>query len=405
MRIKPFKGLVPSQSDVELVAAVPYDVVNTKEARSLAQGNPKSLLNVSRAEINFEDDIDPYSSQVYERAKTNFNALVEDNVLVRETEPCLYIYRQEMNGHIQTGIVAVSHVDDYNDNKIKKHEKTRPVKEDDRTKLAATLRAHLGPVFLTYRQSEIINKEVDEFIKANSKNVDFVANDGVRHTTWRVPGGGVFPQLFEKIPFAYVADGHHRSASAARVSTEFRGKESSELSDQDYEWFLTVFFPDNQLNVLPYNRVVKDLNGLSEDEFLEKVKELVELTVSDHEPADAVNNTKMYISGRWYNLKWDKVNDDPVHSLDVSLLQNILLAPVLGISDPRTDTRIDFIGGIRGNIEIEKLVNDGTAAVGFSMYPVKVSQLMDIADNDQIMPPKSTWFEPKLRSGLFIHTF
>lgn len=310
-----------------------------------------------------------------------------------------------MNGHIQTGIVAVSHVDDYNDNKIKKHEKTRPVKEDDRTKLAATLRAHLGPVFLTYRQSEIINKEVDEFIKANSKNVDFVASDGVRHTTWKVPGGGVFPKLFEKIPFAYVADGHHRSASAARVSTEFRGKESSELSDQDYEWFLTVFFPDNQLNVLPYNRVVKDLNGLSDNEFLEKVKELVELTVSDHEPADAVNNTKMYISGRWYNLKWDKVNDDPVHSLDVSLLQNNLLAPVLGISDPRTDTRIDFIGGIRGNIEIEKIVNDGTAAVGFSMYPVKVSQLMDIADNDQIMPPKSTWFEPKLRSGLFIHTF
>ena len=198
MRIKPFKGLVPSQSDIELVAAVPYDVVNTKEARSLAQGNPKSLLNVSRAEINFDDDIDPYSSQVYERAKTNFNALIEDNVLVRETEPCLYIYRQEMNGHIQTGIVAVSHVDDYNDNKIKKHEKTRPVKEDDRTKLAATLRAHLGPVFLTYRQSEIINKEVDEFIKANSKNVDFVANDGVRHTTWKVPGGGVFPNFLKK---------------------------------------------------------------------------------------------------------------------------------------------------------------------------------------------------------------
>ena len=405
MRIKPFNGLVPSPSKTELVASVPYDVVNTEEARALAQGNSDSLLNVSRAEINFEDGFDPYSSKVYEKAKFNFNRLVNDGVLIREEEPCIYIYRQDMNGHVQTGIVAVSHVDDYNNNYIRKHEKTRPVKEDDRTHLASTLRAHLGPVFLTYRNDHEINSSVKNFIEANPVNVDFIASDGVRHTTWKVSGGGEFPRLFEKIPLAYVADGHHRSASAARVSTEFKERHESINDDEDYNWFLTVFFPDNELNVLPYNRVVKDLNGLDEIDFLNAVKKVADLSESDSSVPISSGNTKMYFSGKWYNLKWDNMIDDPVNSLDVSILQENLLSPILGINDPRTDSRIDFIGGIRGNAEIERIVNDGAAVVGFSMYPVEVSQLMSIADNDQIMPPKSTWFEPKLRSGLFIHTF
>ena len=405
MRIKPFKGLIPESSKTESVASVPYDVVNTEEARKLAEGNPDSLLNVSRAEINFEDGFDAYSDAIYDKAKTNFNQLIDSGVLVREEEPCVYIYRQIMNGHSQTGLVAVSHVDDYNENIIRKHEKTRPVKEDDRTRLASALRAHLGPVFLTYRNDNNINEEISNFVKLNSPNVDFVADDGVQHTTWKVTGGGKFPELFESIPLAYVADGHHRSASAARVSTEFRNHENTKTGEEDYNWFLTVFFPDNELKVLPYNRVIKDLNGLTVEDFLLKVKKLAKVTVSDNLPPVSPGITKMFIFETWYELHWHDEFDDPVEALDVSVLQELLLGPILGIDDPRTNSRIEFIGGIRGTEELERLVSSGHSAVAFSMYPVEVSQLMSIADNDQIMPPKSTWFEPKLRSGLFIHTF
>ena len=405
MRIKPFQGLVPHSSKTESVASVPYDVVNTEEARKLASGNSDSLLNVSRAEINFDDGYNAYSDNVYEKAKDNFNKLIESNVLVREEEPCVYIYRQIMNGHVQTGLVAVSHVDDYNENIIRKHEKTRPVKEDDRTKLASTLRAHLGPVFLTYRNEEKINQEIANHVNSNSSNVDFVADDGVQHTCWKVSGGGRFPELFNSVKLAYVADGHHRSASAARVSTEYRKLNDFNSGEEDYNWFLTVFFPDSQLKVLPYNRVVNDLNGLSNEEFMIEVEKLASVSVSDNIPPSTPGLTKMFISGCWYELRWNDKFEDPVSCLDVSILQELLLGPVLGIDDPRTNSRINFIGGIRGNEELERLVSNGNYAVAFSMHPVGVSQLMDIADSGKIMPPKSTWFEPKLRSGLFIHTF
>lgn len=405
MRIKPFQGLVPHSSKTESVASVPYDVVNTEEARKLASGNSDSLLNVSRAEINFDDGYNAYSDNVYEKAKDNFNKLIESNVLVREEEPCVYIYRQIMNGHVQTGLVAVSHIDDYNENIIRKHEKTRPVKEDDRTKLASTLRAHLGPVFLTYRNEEKINQEITNHLNSNSPNVDFVADDGVQHTCWRVSGGGRFPELFNSVKLAYVADGHHRSASAARVSTEYRNFNDLNSGEEDYNWFLTVFFPDSQLKVLPYNRVVNDLNGLSNEEFMIEVEKLASVSVSDNIPPSTPGLTKMFISGCWYELRWNDKFEDPVSCLDVSILQELLLGPVLGIDDPRTNSRINFIGGIRGNEELERLVSNGNYAVAFSMHPVGVSQLMDIADSGKIMPPKSTWFEPKLRSGLFIHTF
>ncbi|MFL2450689.1 MAG: DUF1015 domain-containing protein [Verrucomicrobiales bacterium] len=405
MRIKPFQGLVPHTSKTESVASVPYDVVNTEEARKLASGNSDSLLNVSRAEINFDDGYNAYSDNVYEKAKDNFNKLIESNVLVREEEPCVYIYRQIMNGHVQTGLVAVSHVDDYNENIIRKHEKTRPVKEDDRTKLASTLRAHLGPVFLTYRNEEKINQEISNHVISNSPNVDFVADDGVQHTCWKVSGGGRFPELFNSVELAYVADGHHRSASAARVSTEYRNLNDFNSGEEDYNWFLTVFFPDSQLKVLPYNRVVNDLNGLSNEEFMIEVEKLASVSVSDNIPPSTPGLTKMFISGCWYELRWNDKFEDPVSCLDVSILQELLLGPVLGIDDPRTNSRINFIGGIRGNEELERLVSNGNYAVAFSMHPVGVSQLMDIADSGKIMPPKSTWFEPKLRSGLFIHTF
>ncbi|MFL2484601.1 MAG: DUF1015 domain-containing protein [Verrucomicrobia bacterium] len=405
MRIKPFQGLVPHSSKTESVASVPYDVVNTEEARKLASGNSDSLLNISRAEINFDDGYNAYSDNVYEKAKDNFNKLIESNVLVREEEPCVYIYRQIMNGHVQTGLVAVSHVDDYNENIIRKHEKTRPVKEDDRTKLASTLRAHLGPVFLTYRNEEKINQEIANHVNSNSSNVDFVADDGVQHTCWKVSGGGRFPELFNSVKLAYVADGHHRSASAARVSTEYRKLNDFNSGEEDYNWFLTVFFPDSQLKVLPYNRVVNDLNGLSNEEFMIEVEKLASVSVSDNIPPSTPGLTKMFISGCWYELRWNDKFEDPVSCLDVSILQELLLGPVLGIDDPRTNSRINFIGGIRGNEELERLVSNGNYAVAFSMHPVGVSQLMDIADSGKIMPPKSTWFEPKLRSGLFIHTF
>ena len=405
MRIKPFQGLVPHSSKTESVASVPYDVVNTEEARKLASGNSDSLLNISRAEINFDDGYNAYSDNVYEKAKDNFNKLIESNVLVREEEPCVYIYRQIMNGHEQTGLVAVSHVDDYNENIIRKHEKTRPVKEDDRTKLASTLRAHLGPVFLTYRNEEKINQEIANHVNSNSSNVDFVADDGVQHTCWKVSGGGRFPELFNSVKLAYVADGHHRSASAARVSTEYRKLNDFNSGEEDYNWFLTVFFPDSQLKVLPYNRVVNDLNGLSNEEFMIEVEKLASVSVSDNIPPSTPGLTKMFISGCWYELRWNDKFEDPVSCLDVSILQELLLGPVLGIDDPRTNSRINFIGGIRGNEELERLVSNGNYAVAFSMHPVGVSQLMDIADSGKIMPPKSTWFEPKLRSGLFIHTF
>ncbi|MEI6279912.1 MAG: DUF1015 family protein [Verrucomicrobiae bacterium] len=405
LRVRAFQGLSPKPELAADVACVPYDVVNRGEAAALAAGNPRSLMRVDRAEIDLPPETDPYSDVVYQTAKKNLDGLVSARVLVREPVPTIYLYRQQMGGHVQTGVVAVCHIDDYENDIIRKHEKTRKDKEDDRTRLIGTLRADTGPVFLTYRG----HPEIDALAAAQTSlppSVDFVAPDGIRHTLWRMHENRSLTEAFSKVPLAYVADGHHRSASAARVGRELREANPNHTGAEDYNWFLCVLFPADQLRILPYNRVVNDLNGHSPREFLARVREKFEVAESAPASPSAPGHVSMFFDGRWIGLSWkSEPSADPVSRLDVSVLQDRILAPVLGIDDPRTSRRVDFVGGIRGTSELEERVTGGHAAVAFSMYPVTVDQLMDIADAGQIMPPKSTWFEPKLRSGLFIHTF
>ncbi len=405
MRIRSFQGLVPAEGRAEAVAAVPYDVVDRDEAAALAAGNPDSLLHVSRADIGLPPDTPPYSDAVYAAAKANLDGLQERGALVREGEPCVYLYRQTMGDHSQVGVVAVVHIDDYRDDIIRKHEKTRPAKEDDRTRLASTLGAHLGPVFLTYKEQGAIDEAVREVMGARGADIDFVSPDGVGHSLWKIPGGGEFVALFDSVPVAYVADGHHRSASAARVGAERREANPDHSGEEDYNWFLAVLFPGEQLKVLPYNRVVADLNGLGPEGVLAAARERFDVEVAEDKVPARAGEARMYLAGTWYRLRWGQAGGDPVAALDVSVLQDRFLAPVLGVDDPRTNPRIDFVGGIRGTGELEARVDSGRDAVAFSMYPVGVEQLMAIADAGAVMPPKSTWFEPKLRSGLFIHTF
>jgi uncharacterized protein (DUF1015 family) len=405
LRIRAFRGLRPAPEYVEEVACVPYDVVNAAEAAALAAGKPRSLLHVDRAEIDLPPDTDPYSDAVYARARETFLAMQRDGTLIRESAPSLYFYRQRMGEHVQTGIVAVCHIDDYEQNVIKKHEKTRPDKEDDRTRLIGTLSADTGPVFLTYRN----RSEIDEMAKKaewSEPLYDFKAPDGVEHTFWRIAQPEAFVREFAQVPAAYVADGHHRTASAVRVGRERRAANPNHTGDEDYNWFLAVLFPASQLRILPYNRAVKDLHGLGKEWFLEKAGEHFAVTPRDFSTPREINDIMMYLDGVWYELAWQPSRDaEIIASLDVSRLQDKVLAPLLGIDDPRTSKRIEFIGGIRGSDELQKLVDSGAAAVAFAMYPTSVQTLMQVSDAGQIMPPKSTWFEPKLRSGLVIHTF
>lgn len=414
LRIRAFRGLVPDPAQVADIACVPYDVLNTAEARVLAEGKPNTLLRVDRAELELPPETNPYSDEVYARAKANFTRLQEVGALRRESAPAIYLYQQRMGNHVQTGLAAVCHVDDYVHERvanplardiIKKHERTRPDKEDDRTKLIGTLRADTGPVFLTYRNRAEINAIVSRETAKGPTN-DFTAPDGIRHTVWRITEPAVISALvaeFATLPTAYVADGHHRTASAARVGLELRGKGAATA---DSDWFLCVLFPESQLQILPYNRAIKDLNGLTPAQFLAAVGKAFTVTPDSTATPAKPGDIRMYLGGKWNALGWQHGADaDPISRLDVEGLQQRLLAPVLGIDDPRTSKRIDFIGGIRGTAELTKLVDSGRAAVAFSMYPTTVKQLMDIADAGQIMPPKSTWFEPKLRSGLFVHTF
>lgn len=406
MFLKPIQGLVPRTDLVADVAAVPYDVVNTEEARALAADRPYDLLHVDRAEIDLPPDTDPYSDIVYETARRNLDRLVEIGVLLREEAPCLYLYQQQMGGHIQTGLIGGCHVDDYENDIIRKHEKTRKVKEDDRTKLVDTLCAHTGPIFLTYRDRPEIDAVVERTLQ-EAPLLDFVAPDGIAHRVWRITDTAGLVEEFGRVPLAYVADGHHRSASAWRVGKERRAANPAHNGSEDYNWFLGVLFPASQLKILPYNRIVEDLNDLSEQEFLTKIREAGFQVSPTNKPApDSPGTVHMYIGmKRWYALSWDaSAITDPVESLDVSVLQNRLLGPILGIDDPRTSNRIDFVGGIRGTGELVKRVDSGEA-VAFSMFPTTVDQLMAISDAGQIMPPKSTWFEPKLRSGLVVQTF
>jgi uncharacterized protein (DUF1015 family) len=404
MRIHPVQGLVPTPAHAAEVACVPYDVVNAAEAAVLAAGMPHSLLHVDRAEIDLPAGIDPYSDAVYRRARENFLALQRTGVLVRESEPCLYVYQQQMGDHVQRGLVAGCHVEDYDAGLIKKHEKTRKDKEDDRTKLIDTLSADTGPVFLTYRDEAAVTGLVNAKTKEQPLH-DFTAPDGIRHSIWRIPGGAEWVRAFAAVPVTYIADGHHRAASAARVARLRRERNPTHTGSEDYNWFLCVLFPASELKILPYNRIVLDLNGLASADFLAQVKAIFGLEAEAPPTPRAVGEVSMYLDGKWHGLRMPAdPNADPVSRLDVSVLQDQLLAPVLGIEDVRTSRRIDFVGGIRGPQELVKRVQ-AAGGVAFSMYPVTLAQLMDIADAGQIMPPKSTWFEPKLRSGLVIHTF
>ncbi len=404
MRIRAFQGLVPQPALAPEVACVPYDVVNTAEAAALAAGKPHSLLHVDRAEIDLPPQTDPHADIVYATARENFLALQRDGVLTRESGPSLYVYQQQMGAHRQRGLVAVCNVEDYDAELIKKHEKTRKDKEDDRTRLIDTLGANTGPVFLTYRDDAGVTALVDAKTRETPLH-DFTAPDGIRHTVWRVPGGEDWVRAFGRVPLTYIADGHHRAASAARVARLRRAQNPQHTGAEDYNWFLCVLFPASELKILPYNRIVFDLNGRTPEAFLAEVKARFGLEENAAPAPTAVGQARMYLGGKWYGLKLAAdANADPVARLDVSVLQDKLLAPLLGIDDPRTSKRVDFVGGIRGTGELVKRV-DAEGGVAFSLYPVTIAQLMDIADAGQIMPPKSTWFEPKLRSGLFVHTF
>lgn len=403
-RIRPFRALRPPVERAAAVAAVPYDVVDTAEAAALAEGNPLSFLHVSRPEIDLPAGTDLYSDEVYEKARENFDALVERVPLFTEETPSLYLYRQRMGEHEQTGLVACCSVDEYDDDRIKKHERTRRDKEDDRTRHLLTLEAQTGLVFLTYRGRREIDDLVAE-IRPDEPLYDFVAPDGIGHTVWRVPNPQRFVSLFENVSALYVADGHHRSASASRARAAMRDENPAHTGEEAYNFVLAVLFPAEELRILPYNRVVKDLNGATPEAFLAAVGERFEVT-EGASPTPARGEFSMYLGGRWYGLVPPAGSvdaDDPIASLDVSVLQDRLLAPVLGVEDPRTDKRIGFVGGIRGTAELERLVDSGREAVGFSLHPTTLDDLMRIADAGEIMPPKSTWFEPKLRDGLLIH--
>jgi len=404
--IRPFNALRPPPERAEAVASVPYDVVNTDEARALAGRNPFSFLHVSRPEIDLPDGTDIHSDAVYRKAVTNFESLIKTCPLEKEATPSLYLYRLIMGDHQQVGIVGCCSIDEYDNNVIRKHERTRRDKEDDRTRHMLMLKAQTGPVFLTYRT----RREVDDLVSAemNSQPLyDFIADDGIKHTIWRVSDPQPLVKSFANVPLLYIADGHHRAASASRARAELKEQSFSQTGQENYNYFLAVVFPDSQLQILPYNRVVRDLNGLSKAGFLDIIKKEFEVTENGSALPARPGNWSMYLDGKWYGLKLLPIDPPPkgtVASLDVSILQDRLLDPMLGIVNVRTDSRVDFIGGLRGTAELERLVNEGKAAVAFALYPTTVDELLRVSDAGEVMPPKSTWFEPKLRDGLLIHT-
>lgn len=405
--IRAFNALRPPTERALDVSAVPYDVVNTTEARQLAAGNPLSFLHVSRPEIDLPDGIDVHSDAVYDKAAENFEKLKSEAPLTLEETPSLYIYQLRMGAHTQTGIAACCSLDEYDSDVIRKHERTRKDKEDDRTRHILALRAQTGPVFLTYRGRDDIN---DLVIRAQQQEplYDIQTGDGVAHTIWRVEQSDrdLLIGAFDSVPLLYIADGHHRAASASRARAELKGKNIEHDGNEEYNFFLTVLFPADQLKILSYNRAVKDLNGMSSGEFLTRLSEKFTIArASSPSPAEK-GEICMYLEGHWHSLSVTPGTTnpiDPISSLDVSVLQERVLDPLLGIADVRTDKRIDFVGGIRGTASLEQMVEEGRAAVAFSMYPVTVDELMAIADANEIMPPKSTWFEPKLRDGLLSH--
>jgi len=401
--IRPFAGLRPVPERVEDVLAPPYDVLNSAEARERAAGKPMSFLHISKAEIDLPEDIDPYDPAVYAKAAENLQKLVDDGVLIREDEPRYYVYRLKMGDIVQTGLVAAASVKHYDTNRIRKHEFTRPAKENDRVAQIEALNAQTGPVLLAYKSDDEIDGLLDQ-VTHGAPLYDLIADDGIAHTFWVVDDQQVADKLsagFDAMDAIYIADGHHRSASASRIAKTIGGSD-----DQMSHYFLSVIFPHKQMKIFDYNRVVTDLNGLSKDEFIKKISKSFSCSkVAEPFKPSKANEFGMYIDGDWYqlNIKPELVSNDPVGRLDVSLLADNLLEPILNISDPRTDPRIDFVGGIRGLQGLEKRVDSGEMVVAFSMFATSMDDLMLVADADEVMPPKSTWFEPKLADGLVSH--
>lgn len=407
--IRPFECIRPNGEVVSRVAALPYDVYNREEAKREALKEPLSFLNIDRAETQFSDDMDPYAPCVYEKAKELLEQRIADGTFLAEKESCYYVYELIMDGRSQTGIVACASIDDYLNNKIKKHENTREDKEIDRIKHVDTCNAQTGPIFLAYRSNEIINSIVEE-TKQTDPLYHFVSEDGIAHHIWKIAAKEKITAIgdaFDQIHSIYIADGHHRAASAVKVGLKRRQENPDYQGQEEFNFFLSVLFPHNQLMIMDYNRAVKDLNGYSKEEFLQKIEENFAITEMGEQQFKPTRKATfgMYLDHSWYQLDAKEPLtsiSDPVLSLDVSLLQNYLLGPVLGIEDPRTDKRIDFIGGIRGLGELEKRANSDMK-IAFAMFPTSIIELFDVADAEKLMPPKSTWFEPKLRSGLFIH--
>jgi len=401
--IKPFKALKPKKELAEQVASRPYDVLNSQEAKKEAAGNDYSFLRITKSEIDLPDGIDTHSQQVYDKAKANLELFIQNGTLFKEEKPCYYIYQLVMNGKSQTGLVCVSSIADYFNDVIKKHELTRPEKENDRIDHMRTIRAQTGNVFMAYRDVMEINALINGWKAKNAPEYDFTANDGIKHTVWVINRDDVINSITNlfatKVPNTYIADGHHRAASAAKVSKQLPDSE-------DAKFFLTTIFPESQLAILDYNRVVKDLNDLTTEEFIGALQEDFMITYSPEPIKPALlHEFGMYLEDEWYILtaREGTYRKDPIGILDVTILQKNVLDKILDIEDPRTDNRVDFVGGIRGIEELEKRVNSGEMAAAFSLYPVTIEQLFAIADSGKVMPPKSTWFEPKLRDGLLTH--
>lgn len=404
--IRPFKSVRPEKSLAHKVAALPYDVMNSDEAREMVKDNPYSFLHIDKAEIDLDKNIDLYDDRVYAKAKENLDRMIKEGTFTQDEKPMMYIYKLTMNGNSQIGLVVCTSIDEYIDGIIKKHELTREDKEIDRIRHVDVCNANTGPIFLTYRAKSKIDEIINDWISTHTSEYDFVSDDKVGHTVWVINDDSKIEQiveLFKSVPNLYIADGHHRNASAVKVGLKRR--EINSNPEAEFNFYLSVIFPDNQLRIMDYNRLIKDLNGYSDDEFIDKIKEKFDVEECKDGILSKAHTFGMYLNNKWYRLTAKQliIKDDVVETLDVAILQNEVLNPLLNIDDPRTNKRIDFVGGIRGLKELENRVNSGEMKVAFSMFPTSMDELLNVADLDKIMPPKSTWFEPKLRSGMFIH--